>query len=125
MVPSLSTKNDDTPEFELTAHRDDHLFGIVPPVVDTSSRRHQSPPSTGLRTVFLEATLPGRFLRSRQFGSAAVVFALMLVAGSAPASAQGFSVYEQGACAMGRAGAGVAAPCEDGSAIFFNPAGLA
>ena len=26
---------------------------------------------------------------------------------------------------MGRAGAGVAAPCNDGSAIFFNPAGLA
>ena len=26
---------------------------------------------------------------------------------------------------MGRAGAGVAAPCADGSAMFFNPAGLA
>ena len=26
---------------------------------------------------------------------------------------------------MGRAGAGVAAPCSDGSALFFNPAGLA
>src|SRR5437867_13281533 len=26
---------------------------------------------------------------------------------------------------MGRAGTGVAAPCTDGSAIFFNPAGLA
>ena len=26
---------------------------------------------------------------------------------------------------MGRAGAGVAAPCDDGSSIFFNPAGLA
>jgi long-chain fatty acid transport protein len=39
--------------------------------------------------------------------------------------AQGYGLYEQGACAMGRAGAGVAAPCDDGSAIFFNPAGLA
>ena len=44
---------------------------------------------------------------------------------SASASAQGFGVYEQGACAMGRAGAGVAEPCQDGSAIFLNPAGLA
>src|SRR5205807_8398805 len=39
--------------------------------------------------------------------------------------AQGFGIYEQGTCAMGRAGAGVAAPCSDGSAMFFNPAGLA
>jgi len=39
--------------------------------------------------------------------------------------AQGFGLYEQGTCAMGRAGTGVAAPCADGSAIFFNPAGLA
>jgi len=39
-------------------------------------------------------------------------------------SAQGFSVYEHDACAMGRAGAGVAAPCAGGSAIFFNPAGI-
>ena len=39
--------------------------------------------------------------------------------------AQGFGIYEHGTCAMGRAGTGVAAPCADGSAIFFNPAGLA
>jgi long-chain fatty acid transport protein len=38
--------------------------------------------------------------------------------------AQGFSVNEQGSCAMGRGGTGVASPCTDGSAIFFNPAGL-
>lgn len=44
-----------------------------------------------------------------------------------PASlrAQGFSVNEHGTCAMGRAGTGVAAPCDDGSAMFFNPAGVA
>lgn len=41
------------------------------------------------------------------------------------ASAQGFGVYEHGACTMGRAGAGVASPCDDGSAVFFNPAALA
>ena len=40
-------------------------------------------------------------------------------------AAQGFGIYEQGTCAMGRAGTGVAAPCPDGSALFFNPAGLA
>lgn len=40
-------------------------------------------------------------------------------------SAQGFSVNEHSTCAMGRAGTAVAAPCADGSAIFFNPAGLA
>ncbi|MGH7657196.1 MAG: OmpP1/FadL family transporter, partial [Gemmatimonadales bacterium] len=39
--------------------------------------------------------------------------------------AQGFGIYEHGACAMGRAGAAVASPCADGSAMFFNPAGLA
>lgn len=39
-------------------------------------------------------------------------------------SAQGFSVNEHSTCAMGRAGTGVAAPCADGSAMVFNPAGL-
>jgi len=55
-----------------------------------------------------------------------VGFALSLLIG-APAvlGAQGFGIYELGACGMARAGTGVAAPCPDGSAIFFNPAGLA
>jgi long-chain fatty acid transport protein len=53
-------------------------------------------------------------------------YVLVLVAGCpALLGAQGFGIYEQGTCAMGRAGTGVAAPCADGSAIFFNPAGLA
>ncbi len=39
--------------------------------------------------------------------------------------AQGYGIFEQGTCTMGRAGTAVAAPCADGSAIFFNPAGLA
>lgn len=39
--------------------------------------------------------------------------------------AQGFGVYEHNACTMGRAGVAAASPCPDGSAIFFNPAGLA
>lgn len=41
------------------------------------------------------------------------------------ASAQGYGVYEHGTCAMARAGTAVASPCNDGSTIFFNPAGLA
>src|SRR5688572_25882832 len=53
-------------------------------------------------------------------------FALLLLAG-APSlvAAQGFGVYEHNTCAMGRAGVAAASPCADGSAIFFNPAGLA
>src|SRR6186997_1365629 len=39
--------------------------------------------------------------------------------------AQGFGVYEQSACAMGRGNTGVAEPCGDGSAIYVNPAALA
>ncbi len=41
------------------------------------------------------------------------------------AGAQGFGVYEQGTCAMARAGATVADGCGDGSSIYFNPAHIA
>ena len=53
--------------------------------------------------------------------------ALWLSFAAVPAllAAQGFGIYEQGTCSIGRAGTGVAAPCADGSAMFFNPAGLA
>lgn len=40
------------------------------------------------------------------------------------AAAQGFGVFEQGTCVMGRAGATVAETCDDGSSMYFNPAGL-
>src|SRR5205085_10781994 len=57
---------------------------------------------------------------------ACVRYALVLFAATPTLlGAQGFGIYEQGTCSMGRAGTGVAAPCADGSAIFFNPAGLA
>jgi long-chain fatty acid transport protein len=49
----------------------------------------------------------------------------LLIGAPAVLGAQGFGIYELGACGMARAGTGVAAPCADGSAIFFNPAGLA
>ncbi len=57
------------------------------------------------------------------------LIALVLVLGALlilpdRAAAQGFGVFEQGTCIMGRAGAGVAETCDDGSAIYFNPAGL-
>jgi long-chain fatty acid transport protein len=55
-----------------------------------------------------------------------VGYALWLVAGVPTLLAgQGFGIFEQGACSMGRAGTGVALPCGDGTAMFFNPAGLA
>jgi long-chain fatty acid transport protein len=56
------------------------------------------------------------------------ICAILLYAFSSCASplfAQGYGLYEQGACAVARGGAAVAAPCDDGSSIFFNPAGLA
>ncbi len=39
-------------------------------------------------------------------------------------AAQGYGIYEHGTCMMGRAGTGTASPCTDGSAIFYNPAGI-
>jgi long-chain fatty acid transport protein len=54
--------------------------------------------------------------------SAAVLGAVVLPA--TRADAQGYGVYEHGACVMGRAGTGVAAPCSGGSSIFYNPAAI-
>jgi long-chain fatty acid transport protein len=50
----------------------------------------------------------------------------ILVGAAAPSglAAQGYGIYEHGTCMMGRAGAGIASPCADGSAVFFNPAGI-
>src|SRR5436853_1248396 len=57
---------------------------------------------------------------------ACVRYALVLFAATPTLlGAQGFGIYEQGTCAMGRAGAGVAAPCSDRSALCFSPPGLA
>ncbi len=53
-----------------------------------------------------------------------LVTALMLV-GTGVSHAQGYGVYEQGACAMGRGGTSAAKPCNDASGIYFNPAGIA
>lgn len=61
----------------------------------------------------------------RRPGPYAFFFACLIAVGLwAPRSgqAQGFGIYEQGACAMARAGAAVADGCGDGSSIYFNPA---
>mgnify|MGYP006269320875 CR=1 FL=1 len=55
----------------------------------------------------------------------AVLAAVLALSLPTPAHAQGFSVYEQGSCAMGRAETGVAKPCNDGSALFYNPSAIA
>lgn len=49
----------------------------------------------------------------------------LLLGAASPLQAQGFGIYEHGSCVMGRGGAAAASPCEDGSSMFFNPAGLA
>jgi long-chain fatty acid transport protein len=59
-----------------------------------------------------------------RFSSVCLFGALLGVLAAGDVSAQGFGVYEQGACMMGRGGAGVADPCRDGSGVYFNPAGL-
>ena len=59
-----------------------------------------------------------RFYRS--VGLAVVLGALV-----APLAGQGSSVYNQSACTSGRGGVAVAAPCVDGSSVYYNPALLA
>lgn len=53
------------------------------------------------------------------------VAAVACAAAGAPLHAQGSGVDQQSACMAGRVGAGVALPCDDGSAVYFSPAGLA
>jgi long-chain fatty acid transport protein len=57
-----------------------------------------------------------------------LVAGIMLLSASLAAGevlAQGSSVYTQSACASGRAITAAARPCADGSAVLYNPAGLA
>jgi long-chain fatty acid transport protein len=58
---------------------------------------------------------------------AGILAAALLAAALAPPllSAQGFGVYTHSGCMIGRASAGVADPCADGSAVFHGPAALA
>jgi long-chain fatty acid transport protein len=62
----------------------------------------------------------------RRFSVWLAVGGLAAFAGiSAPLVAQGFSVNEHSACTQARGGTAVASPCPDGSALVYNPAGLA
>jgi long-chain fatty acid transport protein len=54
-----------------------------------------------------------------------LAFAMLVVGSASPAFAQGSSVYTQSACVSARGGAAVAAPCEDASSVYYNPAALA
>ena len=80
---------------------------------------------TSLRS-FLASSCSHAHAVGRRAG-AALLFATSLVLALLPrtTSAQGFGVYEQGTCAMGRAGTVAAQTCDDGSAVYYNPAGLA
>ena len=64
----------------------------------------------------------------RLFGSvrASHLLAAVLPLALAPsgAGAQGSAVYTQSACMNARNGAGIAQPCQDGSAVYYNPAAL-
>ena len=63
------------------------------------------------------------------FGSRAVPCRLLatafLLAAPAAVSAQGSTVYTHSGCMNARNGAGIAVPCPDGSAVYYNPAALA
>lgn len=59
--------------------------------------------------------------RSLAIASAAAV---ACVAAGTPLGAQGSAVMTHSSCATALGGAGVADPCDDGSAILFNPAAL-
>lgn len=51
--------------------------------------------------------------------------ALATAAAASPGGAQGSMVMTHSSCAVAMGAAGVASPCEDGSAVLFNPAALA
>jgi long-chain fatty acid transport protein len=63
-------------------------------------------------------------MRRTHFLAAVMVLATGLLC-ARTAGAQGFGIYEFSACQMAMGGAGVASPCEDGSAAIFNPAAIA
>ncbi|HUF13384.1 MAG TPA: outer membrane protein transport protein [Longimicrobiales bacterium] len=64
-----------------------------------------------------------RLLGSTGWGHLLVALAALWLA-PAGASAQGAGIHTQSGCMTGRNGAGVAHPCQDGSAVYYNPAAL-
>ncbi len=63
--------------------------------------------------------------RMPRWAAACLVLAVMTLIAPVDGKAQGFGVFEHSGCAQGRGGATVAKSCSDGSALFFNPAGIA
>ena len=61
----------------------------------------------------------------RSLAVASAAAAVACVAAGTPLRAQGSAVMTHSSCALALGGAGVADPCDDGSAMLFNPAGLA
>ena len=59
----------------------------------------------------------------RSLAIAGAVFACAAV--GTPLHAQGSGVDQQSACMSARMGAGVGAPCDDASGVYFSPGGLA
>ena len=86
---------------------------------------HQTSSHPGLDSPFRLCHRPAR-MQSRTISIRPVVLSLLIGSVFIPAvvRGQGFGIYEQGACVMSRGGAGVAEPCDDGSAIYVNPAGV-
>lgn len=54
-----------------------------------------------------------------------IVCILVSLLAAGTVHAQGVSIHSHSGCALGRNSAGVADPCADGSAVFYNPAALA
>ena len=54
-----------------------------------------------------------------------VLVTALLFARAEASHAQGYGVYEQSACTMGRGGTAAARPCSDASGMYYNPAGIA
>lgn len=63
-------------------------------------------------------------MMTRRLACAGIVLAALPL-GASTLAAQGSNVMQHGACATSVVSVGVAGPCEDGSAVLFNPAALA
>ncbi|MGH8434343.1 MAG: OmpP1/FadL family transporter [Pseudomonas sp.] len=53
------------------------------------------------------------------------ITAIAALLSAASVQAQGVSVFAHSGCSLARGGTGVADPCHDGSAVYYNPASLA
>lgn len=60
----------------------------------------------------------------RSFRGSRLVVALAALAAPGAASAQGFGLNEIGTCALSRGFAATSRPCDDASAVYWNPAAL-